>query len=1315
MDENRHQYISKLPSSSSLEITKSAKNVEEFKNIYVIYIYICKSNREIFHSNIGEFCKNLIIFEIIYKKNNKLEGILFIESTVTLENILKFFNENESLLQQPPVIFENGKIILENDAYFESSMILQITNPMENDASERILLAANGLDDSFNGSYHSSFGSYNSSFGSYNSSFVKIIKLSQSLIILVKFLTQIELDNFIKTSEWKTFLLEIEHATDEYVQIDEGNIFGGFEPDPQSLQRHDIISLDRDLETVADIIEHIHRTQNDNFTELSQAYKERDWTRTPGGFWRFQIYLPKAKNVRIVGEFNNWNTESHPCHLSSDGYWNLVTDDKALHHGSRTKVYLQGEDDKWRYRISPYSRWVCRSQDNVFDSLVYHPPGGPFQFKYSSPPKPKTSLIYEIHIGVFDNRDNRISSYVDAQERLLNRIKKLGYNTIVVMGVVNHSYFPCLGKEATNYYAISERQGSPEDFKNFVDCAHKLELTVLIDAPHDCAASDDETGISDSCFDGYFLEGSMGYLLSKDVFVFDYSKKETKKLLLGSIAHFMTEYKVDGFRFLDVTSMIYNHHGVNRVFTGDYRDYLRDINQDAIGYLKLANDLIHYLSPLSLTIAVDQSKMPILCYPTKLGGVGFDYRQTTRQSDIWCQILKNNESDWSMSHILQTTSFCNPPDSNNLSNQRVIGCCESSDSCIKGKRPLKIAFFSWESLHTFAVGGVAPHVTELAAGLSRLGHEVHVFVRGTEMHSSHKNILGVHYHEVIFKLDRDFVKEMCNMCEAFVEAMVETEKFTGEDFQVTHAHDWLAANALAATKDMGRIAIQTMHSTEFGRCGNQTFGGQSSRIRDIESSICHKADRVICVSGVLASEVSGMYCIHPDKIKAIYNGIHCEHFDGIINAGNFKESIGIGSMDPTFLFVGRLVVQKGPDLLLRAVPMILSCRADAKFLFVGDGHMMTELRQISSSLSVSHAVKFLGKREGPELKNIFKSCDAVVVPSRNEPFGIVVLEAWSAHKPVVATTCGGPRDFVTPSQDGWLVDPTPESIAWGCCEILQNFEHSRWMGNRGRVKAAFSFSWDKIAKQTSEVYYEQLNRHDDPYLLSHFGDCCLSFRLMGDSIYHHMGVFDQDAYIARGIALHKMIRLFTLSSSQGYLNFMGNEFGCPDMIEMPCASNGLSHEKTGRRWELPDRLDLKYKHLDLFDSCMCLYSCNDQKLIKIDEDHKVISFCSANFVLLFNFHPDNEWKNYRTGYPFLETIKLILDTDETRFGGHNNYNYLKNRPIGENQHYDNFDWSFEIDILKPRTALLFIKNSSNDVPKDINIDADEFQLRLSIS
>ena len=145
---------------------------------------------------------------------------------------------------------------------------------------------------------------------------------------------------------------------------------------------------------------------------------------------------------------------------------------------------------------------------------------------------------------------------------------------------------------------------------------------------------------------------------------------------------------------------------------------------------------------------------------------------------------------------------------------------------------MRIALLSWESLHSIAVGGVGVHVTELAAALERKGHEVHVFTRMGHRQVHYERIDAVHYHRCPFDLHPSFVDEVNNMCRSFVHHVFQTENHIGP-FDRIHAHDWLAANAMIWIKQgRGRKCILTIHSTEYGRCGNSFWNGQSARIRD---------------------------------------------------------------------------------------------------------------------------------------------------------------------------------------------------------------------------------------------------------------------------------------------------------------------------------------------------------------------------------------------------------------------------------------------------------------------------------------------------
>jgi glycosyltransferase involved in cell wall biosynthesis len=388
----------------------------------------------------------------------------------------------------------------------------------------------------------------------------------------------------------------------------------------------------------------------------------------------------------------------------------------------------------------------------------------------------------------------------------------------------------------------------------------------------------------------------------------------------------------------------------------------------------------------------------------------------------------------------------------------------------KGKGKLRVALLSWESLHSISVGGVAQHVTELAAALERIGHDVHVFTRMAPGQRYYDWIDGVHYHRCPHPTHHDFVDEVNDMCRAFVERVFVVEDMGGA-FDVVHAHDWLTANAMIWIKQgRGRKSVLTIHSTEYARCGNAFPPGRSQRVREQERAGTYWADKVICVSNASKNEIIWMYEVPDDKTAVVYNGVSANRFDTNIDVGEWRHRYDIGPMDPTILFCGRLEWQKGPDLLVEAIPPVLRHYSNAKFVFAGDGGMRREIERRAWQIGAGHSTRFLGYRNGDEIIGLFKLSDGVCVPSRNEPFGIVILEAWCASKPVVATDVGGPNEYVSHEFNGLKIMPHPDSIAWGVGTLFSDFDRARWMGANGRQAVNRRFAWDIIAVQTLDVY-----------------------------------------------------------------------------------------------------------------------------------------------------------------------------------------------------------------------------------------------------
>ena len=199
------------------------------------------------------------------------------------------------------------------------------------------------------------------------------------------------------------------------------------------------------------------------------------------------------------------------------------------------------------------------------------------------------------------------------------------------------------------------------------------------------------------------------------------------------------------------------------------------------------------------------------------------------------------------------------------------------------------------------------------------------------------------------------------------------------------------------------------------------------------------------------------------------------------------------------------------------------------------------------------------------------------------------------------------------------------------------------------------------------LWYELTNRRKDEKTISYaeshdqalVGDQTLIFRLIGQDMYKHMQINDYNLRVARGIALHKMIRMITLTTAgHGYLNFMGNEFGHPDWIDFPRQGNNWSYKYARRQWHLVDDQKLKYHLLAKFDQDMItlakehdLFSTSNIKLLHEDSANKIIIFQRANLIFIFNFHPQQSYLNYQFHAP-PGKYHMLLDSDAIKYGGH---------------------------------------------------------------
>ncbi len=233
--------------------------------------------------------------------------------------------------------------------------------------------------------------------------------------------------------------------------------------------------------------------------------------------------------------------------------------------------------------------------------------------------------------------------------------------------------------------------------------------------------------------------------------------------------------------------------------------------------------------------------------------------------------------------------------------------------------------------------------------------------------------------------------------------------------------------------------------------------------------------------------------------------------------------------------------------------------------------------------------------------------------------------------------------------------------------------------------------WIKLLKEkkdeewsVGDIWYTLINRrYGEPniaYAESHdqalVGDKTIAFRLMDAEMYTHMSCEMPSHIIDRGMALHKLIRLATLAAGgEGWLNFMGNEFGHPEWIDFPREGNGNSYKYCRRQWSLVDNDLLRYRFLNAFDRAMLVLAKRTELLaspparpLNMDEKNQVMAFERAGLVFVFNWSGTRAIPDYKLPAPAHGEWKVVLDSDASEFGGLDRQDHSVNHYTDKTQH-----------------------------------------------
>ena len=396
--------------------------------------------------------------------------------------------------------------------------------------------------------------------------------------------------------------------------------------------------------------------------------------------WVYREWAPNAQEISLIGDFNNWNENNHKLNKLNNGNWELLVTGE-LPHGSRVRLKMKANDCTFE-RIPLYCKRIVQDPESKsFDGMIWNPPTS---YKWHDKGfKPKKPLyIYECHIGMSGENEG-VSSFSEFADNVLPRIKKLGYTTIQIMAIMEHPYYGSFGYQVSNFFAVSSRFGTPEEFKALVDTAHSMGIAVIMDLVHSHVVKNTVEGLAE--FDGtdyqFCHNGNKGEHPDWSTRLFNYGKPEVQHFLLSNLKYWLVEYHLDGFRFDGVTSMLYHHHGRGTAFDNYNKYFSMDTDLEAITYLQLATELTKEVNPDSILIAEDMSGLPGMCLPISDGGVGFDYRLAMGLPDIFIKLMKIKDEHWHLGTLWHELTSRRPQ-------EKVIGYTESHDQALVGDKTM---------------------------------------------------------------------------------------------------------------------------------------------------------------------------------------------------------------------------------------------------------------------------------------------------------------------------------------------------------------------------------------------------------------------------------------------------------------------------------------------------------------------------------------------------------------------------------------------------------------------------------------------------
>ncbi|MBZ5738551.1 D-inositol-3-phosphate glycosyltransferase [Nocardioides sp. GBK3QG-3] len=383
-------------------------------------------------------------------------------------------------------------------------------------------------------------------------------------------------------------------------------------------------------------------------------------------------------------------------------------------------------------------------------------------------------------------------------------------------------------------------------------------------------------------------------------------------------------------------------------------------------------------------------------------------------------------------------------------------------------------------------GGMNVYVIELARQMAARGIEVDIFTRATSstlepVVTAYDGVQVRHIHAGPFEglTKGELPGQLCVFAREVLRA--EAAQPVGH-YDVVHSHYWLSGQVGALARDRwGVPLVHSMHTMAKVKNDALAEGDTPEPVARVigEEQVVEAADMLIANTDLEAKQLINLYDADPSRVQVVHPGVDLKVFKPPRDRAKLRAQLGLPVDASVFLFAGRIQPLKAPDVLLRAVAELLHQTPGIRSQVVvpivggpsGSGLEHPEsLAQLATELGLDDVVRFVPPVTQKELAKWYGAATLVAVPSYNESFGLVAVEAQACGTPVVAAAVGGLTTVVQDERSGFLVEGH-EPRAWAAAlRPFIEMDHLPGLMGRGALRNAKSYSWDATAERTLRVY-----------------------------------------------------------------------------------------------------------------------------------------------------------------------------------------------------------------------------------------------------